>query len=69
MGELKKQCCNKKNGVGWDIVQKLLVQLDFQKKFFFLEIVAFHHKVLNLTNFKLVLGVYIVHVVIFINKY
>ena len=34
-----------------------------------MESVSFHHEMFDVTNFRLVLGVCIVHVVIFINKY
>ena len=42
------------------------MQLDFPKNFFFLESVSFNHEMFNVTNFRLVLGVCIVYVMIFI---
>ena len=34
-----------------------------------MESVSFHHEMFDVTNFRLVLGICIVHVVIFIKKY
>ena len=46
------------------------MQLDFQKKRKKnLESISFHYEMFDVTSFRLVLGVYIVHVVIFIKKY
>ena len=45
------------------------MHLDFQKKTTFLESVSFHYEMFDVTNFRLVLGVCIVHMVIFITKY
>ena len=57
-----------KNGGGWDFVQKLKAQLEFQKNLFLFS-VSFHHEMFDVNSFRLVLGVYIVHVLIFIKKY
>ena len=38
------------------------------RKIIFLESVSFHHEMFDVTNFRLFLGVYIVHVVFFIQK-
>ena len=46
------------------------MQLDFlEKKTIFLESVSFHHEMFDINSFRLVLGVHIVLVLIFIKKY
>ena len=57
----------KKKKVG--LCSKVVNAVLFSEKPFFLESVSFHHEMFDATNFRLVLGVVIVHVVIFINKY
>ena len=62
---LKKLCCVK-NGAMWDFAKKLFVQLDFQETFFLS--VSFHPEMFDVTNFRLVLVVCYVHVMIFIKN-
>ena len=70
MGKFKKHCCNKKMVLGGNLFKSFKCSWIFTKTFFLLlESVSFHHEMINVTSFKIVLGVYIVHLVIFIKKY
>ena len=51
------------------LCSKVVSAVGFSEKPIFLESVSFHHEMFDVTSFRLVLGVYIVHVVIFIKKY
>ena len=55
----KKWCCA-------GLCSKVVSAVGFSEKTIFLESVSFHHEMFDVTSFRLVLGVYIVHVVIFI---
>ena len=71
MGELKKQCCNNRKWCWVGLCSKVVSEVGFSDKpfFSFSEHVSFHHEMFDVTSFRLVLGVYIVHIVIFIKKY
>ena len=64
---LKKLWCIKK----WcwvGLYSKVVRAVGFSGKPIFLERVSFHHEMFDVTNFRLVLGVCIVNVVIFIKR-
>ena len=64
-----KSGCNKKMVPCGTLFKSCMCCLILRKHLFFLESVSFHHEVFDVSSFRLVLGVYIVHVVIFIKKY
>ena len=66
MGGLKNGVA-KKMVLGGTLFKSCKCSSSFLKTYFFSESVSFDHEIMDLTNFRLVLGICIVHVVIWQN--